>query len=160
MRRTALLLCATMLLAAAGCARPGTGSPNDAGSPNGTASPNPGIRVWPEGREFRSTSVTESGAERPLVAGTQVTIRFRAPGELEVYAGCNHLGVHVRLEGERMVAYDYLSTAIGCVEERLNQDKWLIDFFNAGPTWRTSSNEVTLRAGTTEIVLTDTAPAR
>ena len=141
MRRTALLLFATLLLA--GCQRPAT------------LSPVPGT-AWPGGREFGSTSVTESGAERPLVAGTRMTVRFGAPGELQVEAGCNQLGVRARLDGERLVPYSYLSTAIGCASELLDQDRWVVEFFNAGPAWRVDGDELTLRSGTTEIVLAAT----
>jgi heat shock protein HslJ len=155
MRRTALLLCTTLLLAGAGCDRPVPGPP--ATAPSETSVAVDPTAAWPEGREFESTSVTESGADRPLVAGTRLTVRFRAPGELEVRAGCNYLGVRGHLEGARLVPDSLLSTAIGCESERLAQDRWIVDFFNAGPTWQLRGDELTLRAGTTEIVL---APAR
>jgi heat shock protein HslJ len=151
MRRTALLMCVTLLLAAAGCDSPAAAPPATAASD--TSVPVDPTAAWPEGRAFEATSVTESGAERPLVAGTRLTVRFRAPGELEAHAGCNYLGVRGHLEGARLVPDSLLSTAIGCDSERLAQDRWVVDFFNAGPTWRIVGDELTLRAGTTEIVL-------
>jgi heat shock protein HslJ len=150
MRRTALLVCATLLLAA-GCDTPAAAPPATEASE--TSVPVDPTAAWPEGRAFEATSVTESGAERPLVAGTRLTVRFRAPGELEAYAGCNYLGVRGHLEGARLVADSMLSTAIGCDSERLAQDRWVVEFFNAGPAWRVRGDELTLRTPTTEIVL-------
>jgi len=154
MRRTALFLCATLLLAAAGCDTPAAAPP--ATEASDTSVPVDPTAAWPEGRAFEATSVTESGAERPLVAGTRLTVRFRAPGELEAHAGCNYLGVRGHLEGARLVADSMLSTAIGCASELLAQDRWVVDFFNAGPTWQVRGDELTLRTPTTEIVLAAT----
>ena len=152
MRRTALLVCVTVLLGATGCDRPAAVPP---ASSDTSVAVDPSA-AWPEGREFEATSVTESGVERPLVAGTRLTVRFRAPGEVVVRAGCNDLGVRGHLEGARLVPVSLLSTAIGCDSERLAQDRWVVAFFTAGPTWKLRGDELTLRSGTTEIVL---APA-
>ena len=72
------------------------------------------------------------------------------------FAGCNYLGVRGHLEGARLVADSMLSTAIGCASELLAQDRWVVDFFNAGPTWQVRGDELTLRTPTTEIVLAAT----
>ena len=147
MRRTFLLLCATVLLAA-GCTRPAPVLPVPPAPADPTAE-------WPQGRDFVARSITESGRDHRLVAGTSLSVRFRAPGELAVEAGCNSLGVRGRLEGARLVPTSLYSTAIACDVERSLQDRWVIDFFNAGPTWELDGGTLTLRAGTTEIVLTD-----
>jgi heat shock protein HslJ len=98
--------------------------------------------TWPEGRSYQAVSVLSQGRDRPLVAGTQLRIRFDRPGYLVVEAGCNTIGVSSRLDGRRMTDVGFTSTAMGCAPERLDQDAWLVDFFGDEPTVDTAADAV------------------
>jgi heat shock protein HslJ len=139
-----IILATALLTGTVACASP---TPVDPGGPDAT--------TWPEGREFWSTSITEDGTPKTLVAGTKLTVRFGKPGELRVYAGCNHLGIQANLEGDRIKPYDYMATMIGCLDGRADQDVWMQDFFAAGPSWTVSGDELRLSTEHTEIRLTD-----
>jgi heat shock protein HslJ len=144
--RGSALLCTTVLLAGAvGCASP---MPID---PEG---PDPATE-WPEGREFWSTTITDDGAAKTLVEGTKLIVRFGKPGQLELSAGCNHLSLQAKLEGDRIVPYDYAATMMGCLGSRAAQDVWMQDFFFAGPSWSIGGNELRLMTEHTVVWLTD-----
>ncbi len=138
------LLCTTVLLAGAvGCAR-------RAASPAAADT-----STWPEGREFWSIGITEDGTPKTLVEGTKLTVEFGKPGQLQLHAGCNLLGIEANLEGGRIKPYDYYATMKGCPGGRAAQDVWMQDFFFAGPSWSVVGNELTLRTERTEVRLTD-----
>jgi heat shock protein HslJ len=145
MRKTLALLLGPALLLASACATRDTAPPTQS----------PSAQVWPEGREFVATSVRESGVERPLVAGTTLLVRFGAPFELHVNAGCNQIGVRARLDGDRIVPDDYVSTAMGCDQDRLAQDAWVVAFFTSEPEWQLTGGELRLETDSTEIRLTE-----
>lgn len=104
------------------------------------------------GRTFLSASVTEHGAERPLVAGTRIRLSF-GDGDLSAHAGCNTLGFPLTAEPTRLVTGDPISTLIGCTEERHAQDRWLAEFLGAGPHWTLQDGRLALTAGHTRVVL-------
>jgi heat shock protein HslJ len=145
MRKILALVLGPSLLLAAACAKADIAPPTQT----------PPAQVWPEGREFVAISVKESGVERPLVVGTTLLVRFGIPFELHVNAGCNQLGVKAHLEGDRILPDEYLSTAMGCDQDRLAQDRWVVAFFNAKPKWRLTGDELRLETDSTEIRLTE-----
>ena len=86
--------------------------------------------------------------------GTQVTVRFGPPYELEVYGGCNYLDITTHLTGNRVIADGFSSTAIGCSPELLEHDAWLVEFFEAGPEWTSSDpDEIVLTTSGAELHL-------
>jgi heat shock protein HslJ len=171
MRRTALaLLLGTVLLSGAACSlQPTTtcGSVVAACSPippsEGTvpvpvpcsaltfARCTPTPDDWPRGAQYTATEI--DGPDQ-LVAGTELTVRFGVPHELTVYAGCNHLTVSTHLAGDRLVADDFASTAIGCGADLIAQDAWLQDFFEDGPRWTIDGDTMVLATPDVEITLT------
>jgi len=107
-----------------------------------------------EGRAFLSTSITENGVDRPLVAGTQIRIGF-ADGRLSASAGCNTMGGAYRIDGGLLVLDGLAMTEMGCDPDRHAQDDWLAGFLGARPTVRLSGNELALEGGGTIIRLLD-----
>jgi heat shock protein HslJ len=107
-----------------------------------------------DGHDFLSTSVTEDGADRPLVDGTRIRISFD-DGQLGASAGCNTLGGAYRLEGGVLVFEGGGMTEMGCDEPRHAQDDWLTAFLGSGPTIVQSGTDLTLSADGTVITLQD-----
>lgn len=142
-RGRAVLALVVVVSAALGACGSGGAGPGDGGS--GSA--------WPTGRTFVSTAVTEGGKDRPLVAGTQVEIRFPREGELSLHAGCNYIGGMGRVRDGRLTVTDLSSTAMGCGEDRMRQDAWLVALLNERPAWSLSGGELVLTGGEAEIRL-------
>jgi heat shock protein HslJ len=146
MRTTRLL---ALILLAAGLAGCGRGVTSQAGA----AAPSGGE---PWDRTFLSTSVTENGQPRPLVAGTRITLNFVEDGHrLGAQAGCNSMGGQVAFRGARMTVGDLATTEMGCDAARHAQDEWLARFLTSRPEWSRESATLTLDNGTARIVLQD-----
>ena len=96
-----------------------------------------------DGRQFWSTSVTEGGADRPLVAGTQIEISF-ADGQVSASAGCNSMGGEYSLDGDVLVVGDMFSTEIGCDPDRHAQDDFVAAFLTGGPVAALDGETLTL----------------
>jgi heat shock protein HslJ len=110
----------------------------------------------PWGHTFLSTSVRENGQDRPLVAGTRITLNFFEDGHrIGAQAGCNSMGGPASFEGGRLVVGDLASTEMGCDAPRHAQDEWLARFLTSRPEWSRSGADLTLDNGTTRIVLQD-----
>jgi heat shock protein HslJ len=145
--KTTMLLFLALLLAAGACGR---GQESRAGA----ADQNGGNQPW--GRTFLSTSVTENGQPKPLVAGTRITLNFVADGHrLGAQAGCNQMSGPASFEGGRLVVGDIATTEMGCDPPRHAQDEWLARFLTSRPQWSHSGSTLTLESGTTRIVLKD-----
>lgn len=104
-----------------------------------------------EGRSFWSTSVTEDGAERPLVDGTQIALSFDADS-LSASAGCNALGGTYRLDDGILVVGDLAMTEMGCDPERHAQDDFVAGLLTARPRMAIDGDRLTL---TTDSVVAD-----
>jgi heat shock protein HslJ len=141
----AVVVCAALL---AGCGR---------SAPVVQPTPSPTGQAWPKGHTFTSTKVTDGGRDRPLVAGTRISVSLRDPGEVSVQAGCNELSVLGRLDGDRIMPTSLAATAKGCAPELQAQDSWIQHFFGDGPAWRLAGPLLTLTDGTTEVRLADDA---
>ncbi|NJC69062.1 META domain-containing protein [Planosporangium thailandense] len=128
----------TVLVAAGGCAAKG-----------GSAAPQP---LWQ--RTFLSTAVTEHGQPRPLVAGTRIRLTFDN-GRVQAHAGCNQLAGQARVDGDRLVVSQVMSTDMACGPEGQQQDAWLSSFLTAGPNWQLDGDHLTLRTVQAELRLTD-----
>ncbi len=136
MRRAVLL---TLLFGLAGCAL--------------------GTPVGLDGRTFLSARVTDGGAGRPLVPGTQIRLRFD-DGQVSADAGCNSMGGAYRLANGRLLVDEMAMTAMGCDGPRHDQDEWLADFLGSGPTVAVSGHDLALTDGDTEIRFVDGAAAQ
>ncbi len=118
-----------------------------------------GTPVGLDGRTFVSARVTDGGADRPLVPGTQIQLRFDN-GQLSADAGCNTMGGSYRLANGRLLVEEMAMTAIGCDGPRHEQDDWLAEFLGSGPTIAVSAHDLALTDGDTEIRFVDGAAAQ
>lgn len=113
------------------------------------------------GTTFTGTTVTEGGAPRPLVEGTDITVTFennQHTGEdiARWNAGCNTSGGPVAISADRLdVGPDGGSTSAGCPQARYDQDDWLREFFHADPYWTLDNGVLTLTVDDTVITLAE-----
>jgi heat shock protein HslJ len=107
-----------------------------------------------DGTEWLSTAVTQDGADRPLVDGTQIRLSF-TDGQLSASAGCNTMGGGYRFEGGRLVFEGGGMTEMGCDDERHAQDDWLFGFLGSRPSIAQDGDTLTLSANGTVIELQD-----
>lgn len=107
-----------------------------------------------EGRTFLSTGVTEDGADRPLVEGSQVRLSFES-GRLSAQAGCNTMSGGYRTDGGRLVVEQLGMTQMGCPEDLMAQDTWLSGLLEDGPSVATDGDELVLTSGSTVVTLLD-----
>jgi heat shock protein HslJ len=142
-RPTVLVLLATTLLAAA-CAAPPATEPTQPPQPATVA-----------GRTFLSAAVTEGGAPRPLVAGTQIRLDFQPDGNLGVTAGCNHIGGTHRIDGTTLVLEAGAMTDMGCDEPRHAQDEWIVGVLTSKPKLALAGADLRLTSGDLAIHLVD-----
>ena len=98
--------------------------------------------------------MTEDGADRPLVDGTQIRLSF-ADGQLGASAGCNTMGGGYRIEDGRLVFEGGGMTEMGCDDERHAQDDWLFAFLGSQPDVAQDGDKLTLTSGATVIALQD-----
>ena len=106
------------------------------------------------GRAFLSSSVTEDGAPRPLVDGTQIRLDF-ADGMIGASAGCNHFGGTYRIDGGVLIVTGGAMTEMGCDSARHEQDDWLLGLLGAQPLITLDGDELRLEEATTVITLVD-----
>ena len=110
---------------------------------------------WPAGRGFVSTTVTENGQVRVLVAGTSLTLRFGPDGDFTASAGCNTFMGTGRFRGGRFIIVGPLaSTMMACEPPRMDQERWFAEFLGSAPqAWFYGTN-LTLRSAGTRIRFT------
>ena len=85
----------------------------------GSATPGPTAQTL-DGRTFLSTTVDGPA----LVAGTVIRITFK-DGNVSVNAGCNTFGGQYRIDGDRLVVGQIVTTEIGCQPNLAAQDQWV-----------------------------------
>lgn len=107
-----------------------------------------------DGTEWLSISITEDGADRPLVDRTQIRLSF-TDGQFGASAGCNTMGGDYRLEGGMLIMEGGGMTEMGCDDERHAQDDWLVHFLGSQPSAVRSEDKLTLTANETVIALQD-----
>jgi heat shock protein HslJ len=147
---------AVALLAATACgARSGDEPGTDPGSESGAGAPAVAADE-PWGKEYVLTKATVDGKPHTLIAGTTVTLRFEEDRRLRASAGCNSIVGRVSLDEGRIVGEGFAMTQIACPGDQQEQDEWLAGFLDSEPTWQLSEDsELNLRAGKTELLLTD-----
>ena len=111
-----------------------------------------------DGTEWLSIAVTEDGADRPLVEGTQIRLSF-SDGQLGASAGCNTMGGAYRIESGLLVFEGGGMTEMGCDEERHAQDDWLVGFLGSQPSVAQEADKLTLTSNGTVISLQDSEVA-
>lgn len=115
----------------------------------------PGVaQDLPDGRTFLSSSVTEGGKPRALASESPISLAFDS-GQLQADAGCNKFSGKARADGDRLAVDNLGGTEMGCADELMDQDKWLVDFLSSKPTWRMSGDELVLSGDDTKITFLD-----
>jgi heat shock protein HslJ len=114
----------------------------------GATSPEP-TGEGPDGRTFLST-----GAEgRGLVPGSTVRLTFQ-DGQVSASAGCNSMGGPYRIEGDRLVAGQLMTTEMACDPALMEQDRWVADLLG-GATIALDGDTLTLTGATIRLTLVD-----
>lgn len=118
-----------------------------------------GTELW--GRSFVSVAVTEDGQPKALVPGTSIRVEFERRddgGVVRWWLGCNTHGARVVISADRLdlEATSLGGTAVGCDEERHEQDGWASRFFSADPHWRISGGRLVLTVDDDVIDLRET----
>ena len=103
----------------------------------GSATPGPTGQTL-DGRTFLSTKVDGPA----LVAGTVIRITFK-DGNVTANAGCNTFGGPYRIDGDRLVVGQIVTTEIGCQPNLAAQDQWVTGLLG-GATIGLDGNNLTL----------------
>ena len=108
------------------------------GEPSEHVAGDPGALLWD--RSFRSTAVWEDDRRRPLVDGIPIDVSFskrpKVRNTMGWHASCNWIGGDVDITQTRLIVGQGESTAMGCEENRAEQDDWMTAFFTSDPRWR------------------------
>lgn len=111
-----------------------------------------------DGREFWSTSVTENGAERALVPGTKIQLRFDGKN-IGASAGCNSMGGPYTIEGDTLRVTEMGMTEMGCDPARHEQDSFVAALLTDSPTVTLVGDTLTVESGTVRLELLDATVA-
>lgn len=119
------------------------------------------------GRSFHSVAVAVDGEpSEPLSDSVEVAFEDRGDEHVVRFeASCNVFGGAFTITSERIRPEDdagsagggdgrrFEGTDAGCSEERHEQDRWLNDFFAAGPTWQLDDEGLLLLVDDSEVRL-------
>jgi len=147
----ALGMVAVLVLAACGSSDPDTSSDDTTTKAKGSTTTTAGASSTPEldGMAFTATGV--EGYEP--VAGSQLTLTFQ-DGSLSVNAGCNTMTSAYEVNGDQLAwTGTPAATMMGCSDELMNQDTWLINLFTDGVTAALDGEELTLTSDDVTITL-------
>ena len=106
------------------------------------------------GRTFLSVGITDNGAPKLLVPGTQIRLAFTDTA-ISAHAGCNSMGGDYRLDAGRLVVGTMFQTEMACDEPRMAQDEWLIRVLGSKPTLTVAGDQLTIAGGGVVMQLTD-----
>lgn len=116
-----------------------------------------GVKATPAGSAspttYVVTGVTEKGAARDLVPGTEVRLHFDHD-RLTLTAGCNTMSGSYTLDGTRLTVAALEMTEMGCDRARMDQDTWLGGLF-ARPVQFTPGPDGAVISGETVLSLAD-----
>jgi len=155
----AVSLAAALVLASCGSSDSGAkgGSGADGTTTEATTSTTAasGGALGLDGKAFTATGV--EGYEP--VADSQLTLTFQ-DGNLSVNAGCNTLFSTYEVDGDQLAwSGTPGGTMMGCPDDLMNQDTWLIELFTAGVTAQLDGDELTLTSDDVTITLAEVADA-
>ena len=136
--------------------KPGTPPPSTGGSQDQPGQSGAGKADAPqlEGRVFLSQKVTEGGAPRPLVEGTQLMLGFDEPSRFSANAGCNSMSGAYSIDGGKLVIRDAMQTEMAC-PGRLEQEGWYGKILAASPSITVEADTLVLEGGGVRIEYLD-----
>lgn len=123
------------------------------GDGSDVASSDPGTDSASLEATYVVTGVTEGGAPRALVKGSEIRLRFEK-GRLGVTAGCNTMGGTYTLDGTRLTVSDLSMTEMGCDSPLMEQDTWVAGLFTRA-VQLTTGPDASLISGDVVLALTD-----
>ena len=113
------------------------GSDDDASVPDAAAL---------NGQTFKSTSIEG----HDLTAGTNVTLAFDGDG-ISVNAGCNTIFGQLEIVDGALSVGTMAQTMMGCTDDLMEQDQFLVEFLEAGPAISLDHDTLTLTGADTTI---------
>ena len=131
--------------------------PSAAPQPPAAASPKPdyGAALW--NTSWRAEERTRSGQAQPFARGQGWEVNFnRTPRQVLGWrAACNSSGGDLDVAAKRLMVEDgtVASTAVGCDEARLAEDREATAFFIADPSWSLTGDTLLLTSGDTVLRL-------
>jgi hypothetical protein len=119
------------------------------------------------GRSFHSVNVVVDGEpSNPLSDSLEVEFEDRGDEHVVRFeANCNVFGGVIAITPERLLpkheagsgsdgdGRQFEGSDAGCPDEQHDQDRWLNDFFAAGPTWQLDDEELLLLVDDSEVRL-------
>jgi heat shock protein HslJ len=108
-----------------------------------------------EDRVFVSQSITEDGAPRALVDGTQLRLQFFEDPRVSASAGCNTLSGRYAIDGGVFVLSDASETAIGCDSVLSQQDDWYFGVLTSSPTIEVGDDTIVIEGSGVRIEYLD-----
>lgn len=106
-------------------------------------------------RTFVATDVTEDGAPRPLVEGTELRLAF-VEGELRISAGCNSISRSYSYTGTGIdLGGDVAATVAGCDDPRHAQDEWITEVLSGTVAAELDGDTLILTSDETVLTLED-----
>ncbi len=109
-----------------------------------------------EDRVFISQQVLENGEPRALLSGTVLRLEFLPGGEFSASGGCNSGRAMYELVDDALVYEAIAQTAIGCDQERHEQDDWyFFDVLGSRPMLTLDGDALTLDNGVTRVEYLD-----
>ncbi len=115
-------------------------------------------------RTWTIDRIVDGGDDRPVVpAGTEPPTLTLTESDGVSFTGCNGGAGAARLDGDRLVVDDVMSTLMGCEgpdgQALMAQDVWLGEFLMAGPTFAVAGDTLVLATDDAEVHLREAAPA-
>lgn len=103
-----------------------------------------------DGTTWTSTNVMG----HDLVAGSTITLTF-TDGDLAIVAGCNTMSGAYSVDGDTLTLDGQSrTTMMGCEQDLMDQDQWLVTWFTDGVTMTTTDAGMTLAGGDVSVEFT------
>lgn len=147
-----MLAAMAMVVALAGCARPGSagGRPTDGEGSGGSTAPQQ-LSETLTGRTFLSTGLDG----RDLAPGSTIRIEFGDNGSISANAGCNRMGGTARWDGAALTVPELIQTEMACDAPLMAQEQWFADLLVGGVTVALTGNQLSLTRGSVTLDLLD-----
>lgn len=96
------------------------------------------------GLDSKTFVTSQIDGERQIVDGTQIEVTF-LHGQITVVAGCNTMVGEVSTEDGILTVGEMATTLMACEQPMMDQDAWLGELFESGPTWSLDGETLTIQ---------------
>ena len=104
-------------------------------------------------RVYLAVSITENGAPKVLVAGTELRLDFTVLDIVKATIGCNTISGFGGYDGDRLDVPGLSMTEMACDNARMAQDQWLFGVLAAKPRLVMANDLLTIDGGNVQITL-------